>query len=125
MSWLQRLSRLFYAPTEAKSGYHALANIPLQGMPICEVRSIYSERERQAALGITYAVWMYAHAPCMKNPRHPTDEEIQQNAAHKAADRKTYDLSKGLLVNGKWTWPGVEDGCKCFSRSILPVALVR
>ena len=76
--------------------------------------------ERRTALGITHAVWMYAHAPCMKNPRRPADAEIQQDAAHKAADGKRYDLRKGLLVDGKWTWPGVENGCKCSSRIVLP-----
>jgi len=77
-------------------------------------------RERQAALGITHAKWMYPNAPCMVDPRHPTEAGIGQDAAHKAADGKIYDLSKGLLVDGKWTWPGVEDGCKCSSRPILP-----
>jgi hypothetical protein len=77
-------------------------------------------RERQSSLGITHAIWMYANAPCMKDPSHPTEAEIQQDAAHKAANRKRYDLSKGLLVNGKWTRPGVEEGCKCVSRAVLP-----
>ncbi len=76
--------------------------------------------ERRAALGITHAIWMYAHAPCMKDPRHPTDAEIRQNAAHKAADGTRYELSQGLLVDGKWTWPGIEEGCKCSSRPLLP-----
>ncbi len=77
-------------------------------------------RERQSSLGITHAIWMYANAPCMKDPNHPTEAEIQQDAAHKAANGKRYDLSRGLLVNGKWTRPGVEEGCKCVSRAVLP-----
>ena len=76
--------------------------------------------ERRAALGITQAIWMYSHAPCMVSPRHATEAEIRQDAAHKAANGKKFDLSKGLLVNGKWTWPGVEDGCRCSSRAVLP-----
>lgn len=77
-------------------------------------------RDRQSSLGITHAIWMYANVPCMKDPSHPTEAEIQQDAAHKAANGKRYDLSKGLLVDGKWTRPGVELGCKCVSRSVLP-----
>lgn len=193
MSWLQRLSRLFYGPPEAKSNLSAPLRFPLQGMPTVKfdpstvsenvkanlrrnieslndldkrhVRHIYEvalhsilmgfdahllytefskiegmpkeragditrslhikarvqiARERQCALGFTHAKWMYAHAPCMVDPSHPNDAEIRQDAAHKAADGKRYDLSRGLLVDGKWTWPGVEDGCKCCSRPIQP-----
>ena len=29
-------------------------------------------------------------------------------------------IAKGLLVDGKRTWPGVELGCKCVSRAVLP-----
>jgi hypothetical protein len=28
--------------------------------------------------------------------------------------------AKGLFVDGKWTWLGAEEGCKCSSRSVLP-----
>lgn len=77
-------------------------------------------RERQTALGITHAIWMYANAPCMVKPKAPTDRDIQQDVAHSAANGKRYEISKGLFVDGKWTWPGVEDGCKCSSRAELP-----
>jgi hypothetical protein len=77
-------------------------------------------RERQSSLGIAHAIWMYANAPCMKDPRHPVAANIRQDSAHRAADGKRYDLSKGLLVDGKWTRPGVEEGCKCVSRAVLP-----
>jgi hypothetical protein len=78
------------------------------------------DRERHTALGFTHAKWMSPHAPCMVDPRHPSEAEIRQDAAHKAANGKIYDLSEGLLVDGKWTWPEIEDGCKCVSRPILP-----
>jgi hypothetical protein len=78
------------------------------------------DRERQASLGITHGRWMYANAPCMRNPSHPIATEIQQDSAHRAVDGKRYEISKGLFVDGKWTWPGVEEGCKCISRSIIP-----
>ena len=77
-------------------------------------------RERQASLGITHAKWMYANAPCMRDPNHPSAAEVQRDAAHSAANGKKYEIDKGLFVDGKWTWPGVEEGCKCASRSILP-----
>jgi hypothetical protein len=78
------------------------------------------DRERQTSLGITHAIWTYANAPCMKNPFNPTDAEARQDAAHQAANGKRYEISKGLFVDGKWTWPGVEECCKCISRSIIP-----
>lgn len=80
----------------------------------------FINRERQLALGITQAIWMYPHAPCMVNPKNPSDAEKQQDAAHRAADGKQFELAKGMLLNGKMTWPGREAGCKCASRPVLP-----
>ena len=77
-------------------------------------------REQQASLGITHAKWLYANAPCMRDPNHPSAAEVQRDAAHCAANGKRYEISKGLFVDGKWTWPGVEEGCKCASRAVLP-----
>jgi len=77
-------------------------------------------RERTLSLGITHAIWMYANAPCMKDPRHPVVEDVQQDSAHRAANGKKYEITKGLFVDGKWTRPGVEEGCKCTARSVLP-----
>jgi uncharacterized protein with gpF-like domain len=77
-------------------------------------------RERQASLGITHAIWMSPNAPCMKNPRCPTAAGVQQDSAHRAANGKKYEIAKGLFVDGKWTHPGVEEGCKCTARSVLP-----
>jgi hypothetical protein len=77
-------------------------------------------RERQASLGITHATWMYPNAPCMRDPRHPVAADVQQDSAHRLANGKRYEISKGLFVDGKWTWPGVEEGCKCSSRAVLP-----
>ena len=79
-------------------------------------------RERQASLGITHAIWMYPNAPCMKEPygSSPTAADVLQDSLHRAANGKRYEISKGLLVDGKWTWPGVEEGCKCTARAVLP-----
>jgi len=74
-------------------------------------------REQQAALGITHAIWLYSGAPCMVDPKKPTDDEIRQDAAHKAADGKAFEVAKGMFLDGEWTWPGTDPGCKCVSRS--------
>ncbi|HUD21379.1 MAG TPA: hypothetical protein VMQ60_00905 [Acidobacteriaceae bacterium] len=97
-----------------------------QGRPAEIARSLNNKataiinRERQASLGITHAIWMYPNAPCMKDPRHPSATDVRQNSAHRSVNGKKYEISKGLFVDDKWTWPGVEEGCKCTSRSILP-----
>ena len=80
------------------------------------------DRERMLSLGITHAIWMYPNAPCMKDPfcSCPTAADVQQDSAHRSANGKQYEISKGLFVDGKWTWPGVEEGCKCCSRAVLP-----
>jgi hypothetical protein len=79
-------------------------------------------RERTVSLGITHAIWIYANAPCMKDPwcDCPTAADIRQDSAHRAANGKKYEIAKGLFVDGKWTRPGVEEGCKCASKAVLP-----
>ena len=64
----------------------------------------------------------HPNAPCMKEPFSscPTAADVQQDSAHRAANGKRYEISKGLFVDGKWTWPGVEEGCKCLARAVLP-----
>jgi hypothetical protein len=73
------------------------------------------DRERQRSLGIKSALWLYSGAPCEMNPKKPTG----QDAAHKAANGKSFDVSKGMFLDGKWTWPGVEPGCRCVSKSVV------
>jgi uncharacterized protein with gpF-like domain len=78
------------------------------------------DRNRQESLGIKWAIWVYSGAPCQVNPRKPSAKDIRQDAAHRAADGKRYEVAKGMLLNGRLTVPGREDGCKCASRSIIP-----
>jgi hypothetical protein len=78
------------------------------------------DRERQLAIGISQARWIYSRAPCMVNPAKPSEADLQLDAAHKAADGKVYNLSEGLLINGMRTRPGRELGCRCISRAIIP-----
>ena len=67
--------------------------------------------EARERLGIKYAVWRYSGATC---------GNAEQDASHKAADGMIYLIKKGILMNGRWTWPGREDGCKCVSKSLIP-----
>ncbi len=78
------------------------------------------DRDRQTTLGIQYAIWMYSGAPCQMNPKKPSAKDIRQDAAHKAANGKRYEVAKGMLLNGRWAMPGRDEGCRCVSRSIIP-----
>ena len=77
-------------------------------------------RNQQVSIGIKYAIWVYSGAPCQVNPKKPSAKDIRQDAAHKAADGKRYEVAKGMLLNGELTMPGQEEGCKCISRPIIP-----
>jgi len=65
-------------------------------------------RVRQLDLGITTARWR--HSSAGKEPR----------PEHVAANGKTYDIRKGMYLEGVWTWPGVEINCRCTSEPIIP-----
>ena len=73
--------------------------------------------EQQTKLGIKYATWLYSGAPCRVNPKKTDGED--QDSAHKAANGKPFLISKGMFLNGEWTWPGRNDGCKCVSKSMI------
>lgn len=68
------------------------------------------QAEEQERLGIKYAIWLYSGAPC---------GSAEQDAAHKAANGKSYMVSEGMLLSGRWTRPGRDDGCKCVSKSVI------
>ncbi len=73
-------------------------------------------RAHQLELRIAEAVWLYSGAPCELYPKNPTGH---QNAAHKDANGKRYKVIEGMYLDGKWTWPGYEEGCRCVSRSVI------
>lgn len=75
------------------------------------------DREQQQSLGITEAVWLYSGAPCEMDPKKPSGH---QDAAHKAANGKRYKIAEGMFLDGKYTWPGYEDGCRCVTKSVIP-----
>lgn len=66
------------------------------------------QKVRQQELGITEAIFTHSHAG--KHPR----------PSHLVADGKRYTVSEGIYLDGKWTWPGLEPGCRCVSRVIFP-----
>jgi uncharacterized protein with gpF-like domain len=67
-------------------------------------------RVRQQSLGITHAQWLHSHGG-----KHPRPSHL------KASDDKlVYEISKGAYLDGVWTWPGVEPGCRCVSKPIIP-----
>lgn len=74
------------------------------------------DKEHSLSLGIKQAHWRYSGAPCEVNPTKPTG----QDAAHKAANGRLFEVSMGMFVNGKWTWPSVEPGCRCISTPVIP-----
>lgn len=78
--------------------------------------TVLMNKERQESLGVGQAVWLHSGAPCEADPKRPTG----QDAAHRAANGKSFDISSGMLLNGKRTWPGFEPGCRCISKSVIP-----
>lgn len=66
------------------------------------------QAEDQQRSGIKYATWIYSGAPCGTF-----------DSAHKLVNGKPYAVNKGMLLNGRWTLPGYEEGCKCYSKSMI------
>lgn len=78
------------------------------------------ERERQLAMGIERATWLHSGAPCMVDPKHPTDDDRRQDAAHRQANGTAYSIAEGLVIDGRPAWPGFDRGCRCTARGLLP-----
>lgn len=74
------------------------------------------ENTRRIELGITDAIWQYSGAPCEINLRQPSGQDV----SHAEADGKHYKISEGMRIDGKYIWPGYEDGCRCTSRAVIP-----
>lgn len=65
-------------------------------------------KTRQLEIGLTQATWV--HSSAGKHPRK----------SHVAADGKTYDIAKGMLIDGEYIFPGELINCRCVSRPIVP-----
>jgi hypothetical protein len=72
--------------------------------------SAFINKERCLSLGTEFAVWMYSGAPC--------DGDL--DALHREANGSRFPLARGMLIDGQYTWPGREAGCKCVSKSVIP-----
>lgn len=66
------------------------------------------EHARRQEIGITEAIWR--HTGSAKEPRQ----------SHIRANGKRYDVRKGLLIDGKYIFPGQEINCGCTSMAVLP-----
>ena len=75
-------------------------------------------RDERIKLGLTEAIWVYSGAPCMANPSD--GESKSRDEAHRLANGQKFNVADGLTLNGKNTWPGYEQDCKCSSKSVLP-----
>ena len=62
---------------------------------------------RQEEIGVKQAMWRHSHAG--REPR----------ASHIAADKKLYDVSKGMLIDGEYIYPGEKINCRCTSRAVF------
>lgn len=69
------------------------------------------EAERREQLGVKYAIWQYSGAPC---------GNTKQDSAHKAAHGQRFPVTEGLHLNGRFTLPGRELGCRCSSSAVIP-----
>ncbi len=61
----------------------------------------------QEELGITHAIWRHSTAG-----KHPRPEHVK-------ADGKTYDIKKGMFLEGEWTWPSMQINCRCISVPLI------
>jgi SPP1 gp7 family putative phage head morphogenesis protein len=64
-------------------------------------------RVRQLQVGITEAIWEHS-----RGGKHPRPE-------HLAASGKKYSVETGMWLEGKWTFPGREINCRCYSRPLI------
>lgn len=64
----------------------------------------------QRELGIAEGIWMHSGADCI----------VEFADDHRLANGRKYSLRDGLLIRGVPTWPGMEHGCKCTHRPVIP-----
>jgi SPP1 gp7 family putative phage head morphogenesis protein len=56
---------------------------------------------RQKDIGITQGTWRHSHGGRTPRP------------SHLKADGKTFDLAKGMFLDGEWVMPGELPNCRC------------
>jgi len=75
--------------------------------------------ERQLALGIKEAIWQHSGLQCFSGEL-PETEVTALASSHKHADGHRFRLDTGLLVGGRLTFPGLQWGCKCLQKPLIP-----
>jgi SPP1 gp7 family putative phage head morphogenesis protein len=63
---------------------------------------------RQQHLGITEGIWKHSHAG-----KHPRPSHVKANG-------ETFELAKGMYLDGKWVKPGEEIYCRCTWAAVIP-----
>lgn len=64
-------------------------------------------------LGIAEAKWLWPGVDCILSD--PDDVR-----GHREANGKRYRVEQGLLINGRYVAPGMDDGCRCVSNAVIP-----
>ena len=63
---------------------------------------------RRLELGLTEAIWMFSGIPC------------EGQADHERLNGRRFNIKTGVLMGGKWIWPGSEPGCRCCDKTDIP-----
>lgn len=82
---------------------------------LCNRATAQIEQRRMIKQGCEQAKWLHSGADCFPQQ---ADMEFEA-AAHAAADGKKYWVTEGLSINGRHTWPGWDDGCKCVASVVV------
>lgn len=69
--------------------------------------------EECARLGITEAKWLWPGVDCVLSDPY----DIR---GHREANGKRYRIDQGMLINGRYVAPGMDDGCRCVSNAVIP-----
>lgn len=69
--------------------------------------------------GLTEGKWLYSGAPCYAT-NAPSIAELAMDEAHRSANGRKFPLDKGVKLNGVWTFPSLEPGCKCVTIAVVP-----
>lgn len=65
---------------------------------------------RRVELGLFEAEWQHSGGGKEPRPEH----------VKAGKEKRKFDVRKGCLIGGKYILPGVEPGCRCSSRTVLP-----
>jgi len=68
--------------------------------------------------GLTEGKWLYSGARCYATSA-PSIVQLAMDDAHRIANGKKFPLDKGVKINGVWTFPSLEPGCKCVTIAVV------